>query len=192
MHKLIDLSINEEQLVKTAKVAKERNLVIPTFAQMKNPDLIPDDVKAKLEETGLWDVDPINLFRISWKNEAKEKGGKYNNLPNYIELPKEITGVKARIFAMSGKWFPTGAHKVGASFACLVPRLVTGQFDPSYHQAVWPSTGNYCRGGAYNSALLGCSAVAILPENMSKERFDWLNSIAGEVIYGTTRLLEMP
>ena len=81
-----------------------------------------------------------------------------------------------------GKWFPTGAHKVGAAFGCLVPRLVTGQFDPTTQKAVWPSTGNYCRGGAYDSALLACHSIAILPEGMSKERFEWLSKIAGEVI----------
>jgi cysteine synthase len=83
---------------------------------------------------------------------------------------------------MVGKWFPTGAHKVGAAFGCLVPRLVTGQFDPTTQKAVWPSTGNYCRGGAYDSALLGCESIAILPEGMSQERFDWLATIAGETI----------
>jgi len=71
---------------------------------------------------------------------------------------------------------------VGAAFGCLVPRLVTGQFDPTTQKAVWPSTGNYCRGGAYDSALLGCQSIAILPEGMSQERFDWLASVAGEVI----------
>jgi cysteine synthase len=71
---------------------------------------------------------------------------------------------------------------VGASFGCLVPRLVTGQFDPIHQKAVWPSTGNFCRGGAYNSTLLGCKSIAILPEGMSKERFDWLKSVAGEII----------
>lgn len=182
MRKLIDLTVNEEGLQKAVENAKERNILIPTLAQMKDPDKIPAKVKEKLKNTGLWDVDPINLFRISWKNEPVEKGGLYNNLPNYIEIPSEISGVKARIIAMVGKFFPTGAHKVGASFACLVPRLVTGQFDPTYHQAVWPSTGNYCRGGAYNSTLLGCSSIAILPENMSKERFEWLKTVAGEVI----------
>jgi len=101
---------------------------------------------------------------------------------NFIEFPSELTGVKARIFALVGKWFPTGAHKVGAAFGCLVPRLVTGQFDPSTQKAVWPSTGNYCRGGAYDSALLGCQSIAILPEGMSKERFEWLRKVAGEVI----------
>jgi len=182
MRKLIDLTIDEKGLEKAVQNVKERNIVIPTFAQMKDPDKIPAKVKEKLKNTGLWDVDPINLFRISWKNEPVKHGGLYNKLPNYIEIPREISGVKARIFAMAGKFFPTGAHKVGASFACLVPRLVTGQFDPTYHQAVWPSTGNYCRGGAYNSTLLGCSSIAILPENMSRERFEWLKTVAGEVI----------
>jgi cysteine synthase len=90
--------------------------------------------------------------------------------------------VEARVLALVGKWFPTGAHKVGATSACLVPRLVTGQFDPTTQKAVWPSTGNYCRGGAYNSALLACDSIAILPEEMSSERFEWLSEVAGEVI----------
>jgi cysteine synthase len=93
-----------------------------------------------------------------------------------------LTGVDARIIALIGKWFPTGAHKVGAAFGCLVPRLVTGQFDPTTQKAVWPSTGNYCRGGAYDSALLGCQSISILPEGMSRERFEWLSSLGGEVI----------
>ncbi|MFP4687841.1 MAG: pyridoxal-phosphate dependent enzyme, partial [bacterium] len=72
--------------------------------------------------------------------------------------------------------------KVGATFGCLVPRLVTGQFDPTTNLAVWPSTGNYCRGGAYDAALLSFESIAILPEGMSQERFDWLSKVAGEVI----------
>ncbi len=182
MKKLIDLTIDEVQRKKTAKIAKQRGMKLPTFEQMKNPETIPAEILEQLKDVGLWDVNPLNLFRVSWKNEAVKHGGGFNKLPNYIEIPPEISGVKARILALSGKFFPTGAHKVGASFACLVPRLITGQFDPEFHQAVWPSTGNYCRGGAYNSKLLGCQAVAILPENMSQERFDWLNNIAGEVI----------
>lgn len=182
MRKLIDLTINNDQLKRTVQSAKERNLVIPTFAQMKDSKKIPESVKEKLENVGLWDLNPINLFRISWKNQPIKSGGLFNDVPNYVEIPKSVTGCKARIIAMSGKYFPTGAHKVGASFACLVPRLVTGQFDPTFHEAVWPSTGNYCRGGAYNSALLGCKSIAILPENMSKERFEWLKTVAGEII----------
>jgi len=178
---LIDLTIREEALARTVAKAKERNIIIPTIAQMKDPDLIPDKIKEKLSSIGLWDLNSYNLFRITWKNEPKDKGGLYGGV-NYLELPKALTGVDARIIALVGKWFPTGCHKVGASFGCLVPRLVTGQFDPTYHKAVWPSTGNYCRGGAYNSALLACDSIAILPEEMSKERFEWLSQVAGEVI----------
>ena len=179
---MIDLRVNKEGLAHNIEKAKENNIIIPTFAQMQNPELVPEKIKAKLSKTGLWDVDPVNLFRVTWKNEAKESGGLFQKVPNHIEFPSELTGVKARIVAMVGKWFPTGCHKVGASFGCLVPRLVTGQFDTTYHHAVWPSTGNYCRGGAFNSKLLACDSVAILPAEMSKERFDWLKSIAGQII----------
>jgi len=178
---MIDLTMNEEQLERTVERARERNIIIPTFEQMKNPDLIPDQVKAKLKDVGLWEVDSLNLFRITWKNEPTEKGGGFDGV-NYVELPSSLTGVPARIIALVGKWFPTGSHKVGATFGCLVPRLVTGQFDPTYQKAVWPSTGNYCRGGAYDAALLACESIAILPEEMSQERFDWLSTVAGEVI----------
>ena len=182
MNKTIDLSINKEGLAHNIQKAKENNIIIPTIAQMQNPDLIPEKIKEKLSHTGLWDVDPVNLFRINWHNEAKESGGLYQKTPNYVEIPSSVSGVPCRILAMSGKWFPTGCHKVGASFGCLAPRLVTGQFDATYHHAVWPSTGNYCRGGAFNSKLLACDSVAILPQDMSKERFDWLKTIAGQII----------
>jgi len=178
---MIDLTINNTRLKKTIQLAQDRNIKIPTFDQMINPEKTDEKIKQNIKNVGLWEVDPLNLFRITWKNEPIEKGGQYSNV-NYIEIPPEITGVEARIFGLIGKWFPTGAHKVGASFGCLVPRLVTGQFSPIEHKAVWPSTGNYCRGGAYNSALLACESIAILPEEMSKERFEWLQNIAGEVI----------
>jgi cysteine synthase A len=178
---MIDLTVNEDALEKTIARAKERNIVIPTFAQMADPSAIDDGIKDKLSSVGLWDVNPLNLFRISWHNEAKASGGGFGPV-NAIELPKSLTGVDARIIGLVGKWFPTGAHKVGAAFGCLVPRLVTGQFDPTSQKAVWPSTGNYCRGGAYDSALLGCESIAILPEGMSAERFEWLSTIAGETI----------
>lgn len=182
MFDLIDLTVHPDRLEKVVQRARERNIIIPTFKQQKNPALIPDKIKTRLKDVGLWDVNPLNLFRISWHNEARAKGGGFTQNVNYIEFPPELTGVKARIAAPIGKWFPTGAHKVGAAYGCLVPRLVTGQFDPTTQKAVWPSTGNYCRGGAYDSALLACESIAILPEGMSKERFDWLASVAGEVI----------
>ncbi len=180
-YELIDLTIDEKRQQSAVKRAKERSIKIPTFAEMKNPDLIDGSIKKQLKDVGLWDVNPLNLYRINWHNDPVEKGGAFGDV-NYIELPEALTGVKAKIVVISGKWFPTGAHKVGAAFSCLVPRLVTGQFDPTTQKAVWPSTGNYCRGGAYDSALLGCDSIAILPEGMSKERFEWLKTVAGETI----------
>jgi len=177
----IDLTIFPDRLNRAVHRARERNIIIPTFAQQRNPSLISARIKGQLKETGLWDLAPQNLFRITWKNEPVPSGGGYDKV-NYIEFPSSLTGVPARIIALIGKWFPTGAHKVGAAFGCLVPRLVSGQFDPTSQKAVWPSTGNYCRGGAYDSALLGCKSIAILPEGMSKERFEWLSRVAGEVI----------
>ena len=178
---MIDLTVNDSVLDSAAKVARDRSIRIPTFKQMRNPALIPDSIKSQLGDVGLWDLNPLNLFRINWHNEPTPKGGLYGGV-NYMELPSELTGVDARIVVLEGKWFPTGAHKVGAAFGCLAPRLVSGQFDPATQKAVWPSTGNYCRGGAYDSNLLGCESIAILPEGMSKERFTWLESVAGEII----------
>ncbi len=177
----IDLSIDKGRRKNAIRRAKERNIIIPTFSQMKDPAKIPAAVKEDLRSIGMWDLHPRNLFRISWHNEPKASGGGFGGV-NFLELPSSLTGVPARIVVMVGKWFPTGAHKVGAAFACLVPRLITGQFDPTTQKAVWPSTGNYCRGGAYDSALLACESIAILPEGMSKERFEWLAKIAGETI----------
>ena len=179
---MIDLTIHRQALDRNIQKARESGVVIPTFENMKHPETVPEPIRARLRGVGLWDVDPLNLFRITWKNEPMESGGLYRAVPNYIELPPALTGVPARIIALVGKWFPTGCHKVGASFGCLAPRLVTGQFDAGYHRAVWPSTGNYCRGGAFNSKLLGVRSVAILPAGMSRERFEWLSQIAGEVI----------
>ena len=178
---IIDLTIDKERRARAVKRARERNIIIPTYAQMKDPSKIPSKVKDELKGIGLWDIHPRNLFRINWHNQPVASGGTFGGV-NYIELPSSLTGVRARIVAIVGKWFPTGAHKVGAAFSCLVPRLVTGQFDPTTQKAVWPSTGNYCRGGAYDSALLACDSIAILPEGMSRERFEWLSKVAGETI----------
>ncbi|MBA7642594.1 hypothetical protein ES703_50293 [subsurface metagenome] len=178
---MIDLRINREQIENVAQRCRERGIIIPTLEQMKNPGLIPEFIKEELGDIGLWDVHPRNLFRITWKNEPVPNGGGFNGI-NYMGFPSELTGVPARVIALVGKWFPTGAHKVGATFGCITPRLITGQFDPIEQKAVWPSTGNYCRGGAYVASLLACESIAILPEEMSKERFDWLAGVAGEVI----------
>jgi len=178
---IIDSVRNPEARAHAVARCRERGIALPTFAQMRDPSLVPEAVRVRLQDLGLWDLDPLNLFRITWKNEPTASGGLYGGV-NAVELPPALTGVPARIVALIGKWFPTGAHKVGAAYGCLAPALVSGGFDPTRQKAVWPSTGNYCRGGAFDSYLMGCTAVAILPEEMSRERFDWLREIGAEVI----------
>lgn len=184
MIKPIDKIIDNKVLENAITRFREKGIILPTFKQQQNPELIPGKIKDKLKNIGLWDLNPLNLFRITWKNEPKEFGGQFGKV-NYIELPKKITGVDARIVLLVGKWFPTGSHKVGAAYGCLAPVLTTGQFDPTKHKAVWPSTGNYCRGGAFNSKIMGTESIAILPEEMSKERFTWLKDHIGSEVIAT-------
>ena len=135
------MQVNEHVLEQTIKRCRERKVILPTFAQMRDPSLVPRGIRNRLRRVGLWDLDPANLFRITWKNEPVESGGLFND-GNWIQFPSELTGVSATIIGLVGKFFPTGAHKVGAAYGCLIPRLVTGQFDPTSQKAVWPSTGN--------------------------------------------------
>ncbi len=178
MSKIIK-KLRPDVIRKTARRCRQRGVVIPTFAQLRDPSLIPASVRARLKGVGLWDVNPLNLFRITWKNDVRT--GSFGSV-NTVEIPPAISGVKARIIGLVGSYFPTGAHKVGAAFGCLVPRLVSGEFDPEMHKAAWPSTGNFCRGGAFDCALLGCTPIAILPEEMSRERFEWLRKIGATII----------
>ncbi len=171
--------MNKEARGNAVERCRQRGILIPTFAQMRDPSTVDPVVREALSEIDMQAVDPLNLFRITWRNDPASGG--FGGV-NVLEFPPELTGVPARIAGLVGKHFPTGSHKVGAAFGCLVPRLVTGAFDPSRNKAVWPSTGNYCRGGAFDSALLGCQAVAILPEEMSRERFHWLEEIGAEII----------
>jgi cysteine synthase len=173
----------KQVLENTIQRCRERNILIPTYEQMADPGLIPEGVKQELKEIGLWDLHPRNLFRITWKNEPVDSGGGYRGV-NFLEIPRELTGVRARILMLIGKYFPTGAHKVGATFGPLVEKLVRGEFDPTCQKALWPSTGNYCRGGAYDAYLLACPSIAVLPAGMSRERFDWLKKVGCE-IYAT-------
>lgn len=169
---------NEDYLSKTIERCRKQKIILPTFNQLKHPSTIQKTIQDQLENVDIQAVHPLNLFRINWCNDKNT--GRVGNI-NYLEIPKEITGIKARVIGLVGKNFPTGAHKVGATYGCLVPYMVTGRFNPEYHKAVWPSTGNYCRGGVFNSNLLSVHSVAILPEEMSKERFEWLNERTEEV-----------
>jgi cysteine synthase A len=146
---------------------------LPTFAQLADPDTIPPDVTDRLTGVDPDAPDPLNLFRVHWFNDASRSGR--TAVPEHLVLPESLTGVPSPIVIALGDRFPMiGSHKVIAAYGCLAPRLVTGQFDPTSQRAVWPSTGNYCRGGVAISRIMGCRGVAVLPAGMSRERFEWL------------------
>jgi cysteine synthase len=152
---------------------RETGTVLPTFAELIDPPSIPASRRAALIAVDPDAPDPRNLFRVHWQNAPDRRG--YVDVPDHVVLPTALTGVEAPIVVALGDRFPMiAAHKVLAAYACLVPRLVTGEFDPTTQRAVWPSTGNYCRGGVAISRILGCRGVAVLPEGMSRERFEWL------------------
>jgi cysteine synthase len=162
-----------ERVRRSARRLGEAGIVLPTFAQLADPSTMPASLVARLPLVDPDAADPANLLRVHWFNGADRRGPV--DVPGHVVLPPSLTGVDAPIVVALGDRFPMiGAHKVLAAYACLAPRLVTGEFDPESHRAVWPSTGNYCRGGVAISRILGCRGVAVLPEGMSQERFDWL------------------
>ena len=166
---LVDRAVYERTLARFG----EAGVALPTIGQLKDPSTIPPGVTDRLRDVDSDAAHPLNLYRLHWFNDATRRG--CIATPGAIELPAELTGVPARIVFALGNRFPMiSAHKVLAAYGCLAPRVVTGQFDPTRHRAVWPSTGNYCRGGVAISRMMGCRGVAVLPENMSRERFDWL------------------
>jgi cysteine synthase A len=167
--------VDQKVLENTVARFAEAGIILPTFAQLQDPQQIPQPIVDALADVDPQNPHPLNLFRVHWFN---SKDGKNRAaLPQYLVLPSALTGVPARIVVAIGRNFPMiRAHKVLAAYGCLAPRLVTGQFDPTSHRAIWPSTGNYCRGGVAISRIMECRGVAILPELMSRERFDWLKA----------------
>lgn len=165
--------VDERAYQNSVQRFRERGVGLPTFAQLADPSRIPAGIRAALGSIPPDDRHPLNLFRVHWHNGPERRA--QVELPQHLVLPRELTGVEARILVLLGDRFPMiRAHKVLAAYGCLAPRVITGQFDPTRHRAVWPSTGNYCRGGVAISRLMGARGVAVLPEGMSRERFDWL------------------
>src|SRR5207249_95161 len=168
-HELVDAEVYE----RTVGRFRDAGIVLPTFAELADPTTIPEKVRMALGSVGPDDAHPLNLFRVHWHNGPDRVD--QVEVPEHVVLPPELTGVDARIVVALGDRFPMiGAHKVLAAYGCLAPRIATGGFDPARHRAVWPSTGNYCRGGVAISRIMGCRGAAVLPEGMSRERFDWL------------------
>ena len=165
--------IDRETYHRTVDWFRSAGILLPTFAQLAAPAALPEEILRSLAGVQADRADPRNLFRVHWYNDRDRAG--QAAVPVHVVLPPELTGVPARIVVALGDLFPMiRAHKVLAAYGCLVPRIVTGAFDPAWDRAVWPSTGNYCRGGVAISALMGCRGVAVLPEGMSRERFAWL------------------
>jgi len=165
--------VDVHALERAADGLREARVALPTFAQLADPGRIPAAIRAELVGVGPDDPHPLNLFRVHWYNGANRIDPV--DVPDHLVLPRELTGVDAAIVVALGDRFPLiRAHKVLAAYGCLAPRLASGQFDPTRQRAVWPSTGNYCRGGVAISRLMGCRGVAVLPEGMSRERFAWL------------------
>ena len=164
--------VDRAAVERSAERFREQGIALPTFRQIADPLSVPKAVRAQLNRVSPETASPANLWRVHWHNTPD---GGLAEIPQHVVLPRELTGIDAPIAVLFGDRFPMiGSHKVLAAYACLAPRLVTGTFDPTRHRAVWPSTGNYARGGVAISRVMGCRGVAVLPENMSAERFEWL------------------
>ena len=167
---LVDGIVDELTLGRSVERFRAQGITLPTFAELADPRLVDPARVAGADPSA---ADARNLFRVHWQNDLR---GRRVEVPEHLVLPPALTGVESPIFVLFGDRFPMiGAHKVLAAYACLAPRVVTGQFDPTRHRAVWPSTGNYARGGVAISRIMGCRGVAVLPAGMSQERFDWLD-----------------
>ena len=165
--------VDRENHARAVAHLRAARVVLPKFSELADPATIPDGISAALADVGPDEADPRNLFRVTWHNGADRRARVA--VPDHLVLPEALTGVTAKIVMALGNRFPMiGAHKVLAAYGCLAPRIVTGQYDPTRHRAIWPSTGNYCRGGVAISRILGFHGVAVLPEGMSAERFRWL------------------
>jgi cysteine synthase len=158
---------------------RQARVALPTFAELADPTRIPDRVQEALAAVDPDAPEPLNLYRVHWYNGADRR--RRVAVPEHVVLPRALTGVDAPIVVALGDRFPMiHAHKVLAAYGCLAPRVVTGQFDPTTQRAVWPSTGNYARGGVAISRIMGCRGIAVLPEGMSRERFAWLERWVAE------------
>jgi len=168
---LADRIVDEAALGNSVQRFREQGIKLPTFRQLADPTTF--DHAALVGDADPQGPDARNLWRVHWYNDLA--GGRVA-VPDHVVLPPSLTGVESPIIVAFGDRFPmVTAHKVLAAYACLAPRVVTGQFDPTHHRAIWPSTGNYARGGIAISRIMASRGVAILPEGMSQERFDWLD-----------------
>ena len=157
-------------------MSETSKLVIgPTFEEMLHPWKIDTEVRAEARRMRHEDpLDPINLYNITWRG--------YDDRIYHYVLPPELTNVEAPIVVLYSKDFPTGSHKVGAAYSVLIEKELYGEVDPAVHSLVWPSTGNYGIGGAWVGCRMEFDSVVILPEEMSRERFELVRSYGARLI----------
>ncbi len=147
----------------------------PTFEEMLHPQRIDPVIRAKADAARTAaPLDPVNLYNITWRD---PQGQAYHEV-----LPHSLTGIDADIVVLYGKQFPSGSHKVGAAYSVLLEKQLYGEVDPAVHTLVWPSTGNYGIGGAWVGGRMGCKSLVVLPEGMSRERFERIENYGAKVI----------
>ncbi len=153
---------------------KEETMIFgPTFAEMRDPSLLPPELREQAREARSRPLDPLNLFNLSWKADGA--------VPHVV-LPESLTGVWAPIVVLSGRNFPTGSHKVGPGYSILMEKQMEGACTPGQQTLVFPSTGNFGIGGAWVGPRMGYKSLIVLPEDMSAERFEKIRGYGGEVV----------
>lgn len=145
----------------------------PTYAEMHDPRLLPEAFRRRVGEARAREDDPLNLFNLTWR---REDGGIH-----HIVLPRELTGVEAAIIVLLGREFPSGSHKVGPVYTTLMEAELEGRARPGVHTVVGPSTGNFGIGTSYVARLKGYRAVVVMPDSMSRERYDRIRRYGGEL-----------
>ena len=145
----------------------------PTYDEMLHPERLPQSVRQRALAAAKNELDPANLFNITWRDP-------YGRI-RHVVLPKELTGVEANILVMTGCGFPSGSHKVGPAYSTLMEGELAGEIRLGENTIIGPSTGNFGIGVAYVAKLKGYAAIVIMPEQMSKERYERIKKYGGQL-----------
>ena len=145
----------------------------PTYAEMLDPALLPAALRDKAAAAQSDELDPANLFNITWRGP--------DHRIRHVVLPKDLTGVRANLIVLVGRYFPSGSHKVGPAYSTLMEGELAGEIEPGKSTIIGPSTGNFGIGVAYVSCLKDYPAIVIMPEGMSAERYQRIRHYGGEL-----------
>jgi cysteine synthase len=155
----------------------------PTYEEMLHPETVGPEIRERIRMAGT--LDPVKLFDITWKGKNTGESGQTGSGPSpepfYIVIPREITGVEANVVVLYGRDFPTGSHKVGAAYSVTMEAQLAGETRRE-NILVFPSTGNYGIGGAWVGPRMGYDTLVILPELMSRERFELIEEYGARYV----------